>query len=332
MAKKVTSIDVSKAAGVSQATVSRALNNSSLVSPELKDLVVKVARDIGYHRNAMARALVRGQSSNVAVISGDLENPFYALALHKITHRLSAANTGVLHYVAGLKRTIDDTIAQILEQQVDGIIVTAITLDTNQIAAILSSHIPTVFFNRTVADDRVSCVSSDSHFGGRLAADTLATDIHEKLCFVGGYMSASTDVERHDGFIERLRELGRDAPRLELGQFTYKGGYQAALSLMSDGNADAIFCASDLMALGVMDALRCELGLSVPRDVSVLGYGGLAIGGWASYKLTTIRSNLETLVDETITLLLSIMSNAEATTQIVVPCELLFRNSVRRDS
>lgn len=329
---RATSTDVALAAGVSQATVSRCFTDGASVSPQVREHVLRVARELGYRRNAVARSLVRGVSSNVAVISGDLANPFYSLALDGMTRKLSKAGIGVLHYVADDGPMVDEALTRVLEQRVDGIIVTAITLESARVEELVASDVPTVLFNRTISDPRLSFVASDSERGGRLAADTLATRQHQRLGYIGGGSYASTEVERFRGFVERLADLGRrPPPRREDGHFTYDGGHAAALALMRHGAPDAIFCANDMMALGAIDAIRTELGLSVPGEVSVLGYGHVPMGAWAAYRLTTIDPGLPQMVDQAVGLLTDLMGGEGQQRHVWVPGELVRRQSVRED-
>jgi DNA-binding LacI/PurR family transcriptional regulator len=328
---RVTSVDVARAAGVSQATVSRCFNNSEAVTPELRARIIAVANQLGYRRNALARSLVQGRSGNVAVVSGDLANPFYALALEGMTRRLREEGLGTLHFAPKGSGDVDEVLGQILEQQVDGVIINSITFNSSRFAEMIERRIPTVLFNRTVADQRVNFVASDSLGGGRLAATLLASAGHTRIGYIGGANAASTDVERYEGFVERLRELRIKRPVRAEGRFTYEGGHAAALELLSAPDApDAIFCANDMMALGALDAARGELGLRVPDDVSIMGYGDVPVGAWPSYALTTIQPKLGELVDSAVRILVGLLKGRSTKiTQLHIPGNVLIRKSVR---
>ena len=159
---RVTSNEVAKAAGVSQATVSRCFNDSQSVSPELLARVLSAARRLGYRRNALARSLVRGRSNNIAVVSGNLSNSFYGISLHEMTKKLRDVGLGTQLFTIDGVDNIDKALAHVLEQQVDGIIINAVTLDSKVLYDIISSGIPTVLFNRTTTNANVSFAASDN--------------------------------------------------------------------------------------------------------------------------------------------------------------------------
>ena len=164
--------------------------------------------------------------------------------------------------------------------------------------------------NRYVSDPSFCAVSADNEDGGRRVAAFLLAGGHQRLAFIAGVADASTSVDRERGFFEGAVEAGTRHPLRAEGHFTYDGGRAAAVDLMQSASPpDAIFCASDIMAMGAMDAIRYELGLRVPEDVSVVGFINSAEAAWNSYRLTTVSVDVELMCRKSVAMLAELMDD-----------------------
>jgi DNA-binding LacI/PurR family transcriptional regulator len=165
-------------------------------------------------------------------------------------------------------------------------------------AVCVAEGIPVVLFNRYVPGLKVAAVCCDNITAGRTVADYLSSAGHVRPAFVSGESDVTTTLDRARGFSARLGELGIDLYADEIGgDFTYAAGYDAARRLINRRPApDCIFFASDIMAIGGIEAIRAA-GLRVPEDISVVGFDDIVAAKWPAYELTTIRQPIAEMVD-----------------------------------
>jgi DNA-binding LacI/PurR family transcriptional regulator len=164
-----------------------------------------------------------------------------------------------------------------------------------------------------------------------MVADALLDAGYERLAYIAGEEGSSTNRDREQGFTQQLQTQGHALTFRESGgEYTYEAGYAAAQRLLqTDTWPDAIFCASDLIAMGVFDAAKAR-GLNIPDDLGLVGFDGIEMTGWPGYNITTVRQPVERMVDTTIEVLLNAIENpdAEPVTRWI-PATLVKRNSIR---
>ena len=302
--KPPTSYDVARAAGVSQSAVSRAFSEGASISKRTRAAVMEAAAALNYRPNAIARSLIRQRSDIVGLVMADLTNPFYPEVLVKFTERLQAIGKRVLLFTVPPNQSIDQTLPEVLQYQVGGVVVTSATMSSATAEVCKRFNVPVVLFNRSVAVDSVSSVCCDNSNGARAIVDHFVARGRRRLGFLSGDTDASTNIEREAGFRRRAAEHGIDAIETVVRGFSYEGGYKAALEIMARRpRPDALFAANDVMALGALDALRYQLGLVVPKDVAVIGFDDISAAAWPSYQLTTFRQPINRMVTETIRVL-----------------------------
>jgi DNA-binding LacI/PurR family transcriptional regulator len=302
-AQSVTSSDVARFAGVSQATVSRAFTAGSSIGDATRTKILEAARKLNYVPNSVARSLITKQSNIVAMLIGDLHNPFYTVALDEFSRRLQALGKQLLIFNGAQPDAIDDAVRRMLEYQVDGLIITAATISMQLTALCIDREIPTILFNRYVPGFAINSVCCDNVAGGMLAADTLVDAGGRRYGVIYGDAGTTTNADRLRGFTARLRERGAGNVAESWGHYTYEGGYQAAMALLKgDNTPDAVFCVNDIMALGAIDAAR-ELGRDIPGELMIIGFDDIIEASRASYRLTTIRQPIRQMVDESMKLL-----------------------------
>ena len=329
--RPATSVDVARAAGVSQATVSRVLAPGSRIAGPMRERVLAAAVALGYRPNAIARSLASQRSGMIGIVMGDMRNPFYPQVLELFSDGLRRTGRQVLLFTVREGETVDDLLPELLQYQVDGVVIASANLSSGMARSCAALGTPVVLFNRVSKDAAVSSVCCENQAGGRLAADVLAQAGHRRLTFLAGTADTSTNTERLAGFTERCGELGLPAPVVEQGAYTHEAGFAAmARAMASSDPPDGVFCANDIIALGAIDAAR-QGGLLPGRTMSVLGFDDIAPAAWPNYRLTTIRQDIHAMVRRAVQVLTE-RAGAGAGPQVTIRVapEIVWRDTVRR--
>lgn len=307
---KVTSIDVARLAGVSQSAVSRAFSRTptqSGVSPEAKKKIFKAANELGYRPNAIARSLITQRSGIIALLFSYLDNQFYALALEKLCLELQEHGFRALVFMMpSTDQGVEETVTQLLEYQVDGIITASVELSSTLVDICVSQDIPVVMFNRSQDYDGISSVTTDNVAGGRMAARHLLETGHRKIALLSGWERSSTSRDRCFGFEAELRENGTQLFAHEIGHFDLEKTRVATRKLFDrsiDDRPDAVFIANDYMALEALSLIRNELGMDVPRELSVIGFDDIPLASLPEFALTTLRQPIDNMVRNSVRLI-----------------------------
>lgn len=333
MAEKVTSQQVAARAGVSQSAVSRVFTPGASVSEKMARRVRKAATELGYRPNVLARSLITGKSRIIGLVVAYLENQFYPEAMERLSNALQARGYHILVFMANSDEAVTNgVIDELLDYQVDGIITASVSMSSDLTARCEAAGIPIVMFNRHQDDDRLSHVRSDNAAGGRKVAELLLRTGHERIAYIAGWEGASTQREREAGFLAGLAEGGQTLFARGLGEFSYDRAAEAARRMFTaPERPDAVFVANDHMAFAVMDVLRFDLGLSIPGDVSVVGYDDVRLAAWPAYDLTTVRQPANRMVAATIDILMSrIEDPASSPRSVAIDGPLILRGSCRK--
>lgn len=327
----VTSIDVATLAGVSQSAVSRTFTPGASVGEATRQKVMAAARQLGYAPNAHARSLITGRSRIIGLVVSSLDNLFYPAVLEQLSQGLQTDGYHVLLFVSDHEDG-DGLVHELLQYRVDGIILGATTLSSALARRCAQADIPVVLFNRVMADaTHVHSVRSDNHLGGQTLARLLVEQGHRRIAYIAGREDSSTNLERERGFREGLAEAGQPLFARAVGGYDMALAREATLAMFADpGNRpDAVCAASDQMAIAVIDALRHDLGLAVPADVSVVGFDNVPQAAWPAYQLTTYEQPVTPMVASTIGLLKVQMQTGDVfqSRNVVVPGRLCLRAS-----
>lgn len=330
---KVTSIDVAKRAGVSQSAVSRFFTPGTSVSKKTAEKIRLAADELGYRPNIIARSLITGRSQIIGLVVAYLDNYFYPEVVERLSRALQEEGYHVLVFISSLTAgDIDKITQEILDYQVDGIVLASVSLSSGLSERCKAAGVPIVLFNRKQDDREVSAVTSDNHAGGRMLAEHLVAQGHERIAYIAGFEGASTQRDRERGFLDGLKKAGRKLHAREVGNFIFEEA-EAAARRMFDRHErpDAVFVCNDHMAFAVMDVLRFELGLKIPDDVAVVGFDDVPPARWKAYDLTTIRQNVDAMVAETRMMLMdSIRLKDGKPRHVVLDAELVVRGSTRK--
>jgi len=335
----VTSKDVARLAGVSQASVSRAFTPGATISPAQKARVLEAARALKYVPNSIASSLITSRTNTVALIIGDTDNPFYVHVLKAFISALQDRGQQTLTFTVQPDSTSDDAILRVLQYRVDAIILTAAQLSTNMITLCHDQGIPIILFNRYIPGRHVPVVRCDNVGGGRLMAEILLARGARSFAVLKGDPLGTTSQDRAHGFVERLEQadIPSDAiDEIECGS-TYQGAYQAFSDYyvaQSLPLPDAVFGVNDIMAMAAIDVLRFQLGQSIPEDIMVAGFDSIPESARAPYALTTLLQPIDEMIGETLALLdasLDAEDLGALSTEIVVPSRLVWRGTVPGD-
>lgn len=330
--RKITSLDVARAAGVSQSAVSRVFTPGASVSEKMAARVREAADDLGYRPNILARSLITGRSRIIGLVVAYLDNPFYPDALEKLSAALQARGYHILVFMAGNSgEDVESVIGDLLDYQVDGIITASINLSGELTGRCRAAGIPVMLFNRGLEGSPLSAVTSRNHAGGAEVARFLVAGGHERLALISGWLGSSTGVDRRAGFLQGLADAGMTCRGEADGMYRRDVAAQAARAMMeAPMPPDAIFVGNDHMALAVLDELRHEMGLSVPGDVSIVGYDDVPMAAWKAYDLTTVRQPVNRMVAVTVDTLLAEIEEARAPAgPIEIEGPLILRGSAR---
>ena len=329
--EKITSIDVAKKVGVSQSAVSRVFTPGASVSSSMENKVLKAASELGYRPNMLARSLNTGKSKIIGLVISYLDNQFYPDVLEMLSSRLQENGYQILMFIASSDtKNLDQVLNEILDYQVDGIVMASVELSSVISKKIDSADIPVILLNRSLDNIRFSSITSNNYRGGKLIADFLIRSGHQKISHIAGNEKASTQRDRETGFIDGLKEAGMDLFSREIGNFMLDQASVAAREMFSSKVIpDAVFVANDHMAFAVMDVLRTDLCLKIPDDVSVIGFDDVKICSWPSYNLTTVRQPINTMVDKTVSLLISQLEENNSAKQVELDVELIVRGSCK---
>ncbi|MFP3121886.1 LacI family transcriptional regulator [Ectobacillus funiculus] len=329
--KVVNAMEVARLAGVSQSTVSRVFSPSTAVSEKTRHRVWKAAEELGYRPNALARGLIMNKTKIIGLIIRDIQNLCYPEILDKFIKGLRAKGYHVLLAHTENNEVNQDEVYQFLEYNVDGIIVIDTLLSLNTLAHLSKYNIPIILFNQYTEASSCSYhfVGCDNYAAGKDIGEYLLKQGHHQYACITGHRNGFMSHECEKGFRQVFQQRGIKTA-IEAGDGTYEGGYKAAMRLLKGGSPpDAIFCASDLMALGAADAAR-SLNLSIPEHVSIVGFNDSVMASLHPYSLTTWRQPFDELIAITIkTLLDDIDGRIKSPVSILLCGVLIKRDSVR---
>ncbi|HWT95285.1 MAG TPA: LacI family DNA-binding transcriptional regulator [Solirubrobacteraceae bacterium] len=296
--------ELARLGGVSVGTVSRALNGYADVSPETRERIQQLARELDYTPAAAARTLVTSTSHVVGVFLDtgeghpDLQHPFFHEVLVGLKETLGRAGYDLLLFASEAPRNgLGDHsyLNRATQHNVDAAVLMGLDPHDDEVRRLARSSVPSVGVDLELHGDRASYVTSENAGGSRLAVAHLAALGHRRIATIGGLLDTKPGLDRLRGYREGLAEAGL-AFRDELvknGDFYVESGLQGAselLDLPEDERPTAIVAASDLMAVGVLRA-AAERGLKVPHDLSVVGFDDIMLAAHLHPGLTTVRQD-----------------------------------------
>ncbi|MFF1876259.1 LacI family DNA-binding transcriptional regulator [Leifsonia sp. NPDC058230] len=305
-------IDVARLAGVSQQTVSRVVNDSPNVAPDIRERVELAIRQLRYRRNPAARALANGQTMNLGIVSFGLAQYGPSVALSGIADEARSAGYATNLVTLGdvdrvaMKAALD----HLAEDSVDGIVVLAPVQAALEAISGLEAGVPLVFFEPGAPEGTTS-VATDEVGGAALATRHLLDLGHDTVWQVAGPRGWLGSEARLRGWSTTLAAAGRVTNRVISGDWTTRSGYAAGREIARNPGITAVFVANDQMALGVVKALS-ECGVRVPDDVSVVGFDDVPEAQYYRPGLTTVHLDFEEVGRLAVDRILHLMRGGQA--------------------
>jgi len=290
--------EVAREAGVSIGTVSNVLNRPDAVAPATRQRVLEAITALGYVRNDSARQLRAGRSRTIALVVLDVANPFFTDVARGA--EAAAEDSGAMVIVcnsgedaARERRHLD----QLEEQRVLGVLITPIDDGPDsRVEQLIDRGMPVVLVDRGSGHPSRCSVAVDDVLGGRLAGTHLLEQGHRQVAYVGGPFGIRQVADRHAGIAGALADRA-ELRVVETANLTVAAGRQAASELAGldpDHRPTAVFCANDLVALGILQELTLR-GLRVPDDIAIVGYDDIEFAAAAATPLSSVRQPREQL-------------------------------------
>ncbi|WP_111766889.1 LacI family DNA-binding transcriptional regulator [Nakamurella deserti] len=280
--------DVAAAAGVSKSLVSLVLQNSDKVGPAKRAAVERAIAELGYRPNATARHLSQRRTSTVGVLLNDLRNPWYVDCLEGLAATLGERGYRMYLGDSRLDSRTDDLLTQgFLDFPVDGLVLVG-TMPLTARLQEATRLVPTVVAaSRDVDLPGVDVIAGDDSAGATLAVDHLVALGHRRIAHIAGNAGRFAELRR-DSYVAAMARHGLD-PRIETSDATEEGGYRAAVRLLSPSGdrPTAVFAVNDVACIGAISAAD-ELGLDLPRDLSVVGFDNTHLAQLRHLWLTSV--------------------------------------------
>lgn len=287
--------------GVSQSAVSRAFTSGSSISDEMRDRILRSAREHGYLPNAIASMLTRRRTNIVGIVVSDMTNPFYPQLIEKLTQGLQRAELQSLLFNVTPGSNIEEQLVAIRSYNVDAVVIIAANVLNSRALAWATEGRKSILLNRLGNEDMTS-VSCDNALGMRAIVDHFHALGHRRIGYVAGLDKSAIGLLRFSAFSTRLAELGmRLVGTATRNSYSYDAGWHCALDLVKE-KPDAICFASDILALGALDALRHQ---GMAGRIAVAGFDDIPMAAWPGYSLTTYRQPIPAMVERTMELLLN---------------------------
>jgi DNA-binding LacI/PurR family transcriptional regulator len=329
--KRPTIHDVAAAAGVSRGTVSRLLNGDRYVSPAARAAIERAITETGYVVNRAARSLVTQRTGSVAMVLSEpeerlFEDPNYSTLIRVSIRRLAERDISLVMMLAGNEGDRDRVVRYVRGGHADGVLLLT-THAGDPLVDALASAAPCVSCGAIIGRENViPYAATDERLGGRQMTEYLVSRGRRRIAMITGPMDTPGGIQRLEGFAD---VLGRKASKklIAHGDWTQASGERAMTELLErTPDLDAVFVASDLMAAGALKALRAA-GRRVPDDVAVGGFDDSSVATSTLPPLTTIRQPLAEVANATIDLLLARLDGNDKPDPVVLPTELVIRES-----
>lgn len=329
--QSVTIYDVAHEAGVSDATVSRVFNNKPGVKESTRAKVLNAAQKLGYVVNMQARSLAGGRSNIIGLLIPGLDNGYVIEIVRGVDQELARSGCELMVYTTHrVRNNSANYLRYVANGLTDGILLVVPLVSADFLKALETINHPYVLIDALNPFGRSASVNATNWDGAYKATEYLIKLGHRRIGFITGIPELSSAKDRYEGFITALNDydIPVDKTLIVTGDFRQESGYVAAQQLLQlPEPPTAIFASNDMMAFGVMDAIR-EAGLRIPDDVSVIGFDDIPQAVNTYPKLTTVHQPLEEMGRVGVKLLLEHIEHPDTPSQnIVLATQLIVRDS-----
>jgi DNA-binding LacI/PurR family transcriptional regulator len=328
--------DIAQSAGVTPGTVSRALRDSPRVNPETKKRIQHLADEMGYAPDAQARSLVTGRTQTIGVVVTTMTDPFIGSIVQAIE---SAAHDQGYAVILASSNDIPEreiaAVKMLQSRRVDGVIVTSSRVGVLYQESLDQLRVPVVLINSLAQQGgrQTFSMNVDNTHGGYLATNHLIQKGHRRIAYVAAPADRSDSKERMAGYRNALTEAGADSdPSLVVQGTGGAGGGQRALPVLLslDDAPSAAFCYNDMTAIGLMRAAR-KARLSVPEDLSIVGFDDIPFASYTHPALTTVAQPIRKMGQQALQMALELLGNTNLenrdSANFVVKGKLVVRES-----
>jgi len=301
--KHVTLADIAAQASVTPMTVSRVMNRSGYVHAETRERVMRVAREMNYRRNGLARGLKRQRTETIGMVIGDIANPFAAELSRGVREVLEPR--GYTLFICISEHTAKEDVQafdSLADHRADGIIVAtrASKSGNERLEELVNSGVPVSLIGREFHHAHADIVSADNLKGGYEATNHLIKLGHKRIGFIGVSLTQGLRLKRFQGYLEAMKDNGlpvedqlivggREAVGPMPGYSTEEMGYDGMIKLLElQERPTAVFARNDFTAMGALNAIK-RAGLRIPEDIAIVGYDDIPLASHTSPALTTVR-------------------------------------------
>ncbi len=327
--------DIARQAGVSRSTVSRVVNQLPNVRPDVRKRVLQVIQNTGFHPNPAARTLASQRTWTIGLVlplsvSFFFTDPYYPHLIKGIAQACNQYGFTLALFLTATKEDEEKIFPRVSRKGLlDGVLVQSGHHGDQQIIGrCIDSQMPLVVAGRPFLSENVSYIDIDNVNAASQAVSHLIRLGRRRIATITGPTTSTVGIDRREGYLKALTERGREMePALIVeGDFTEAGGYYAMQNLLPH-RPDAVFAASDIMAIGAMRAIR-EAGRKIPDDVAVVGFDDLPIATLSDIQLTTIRQPVVQFGVKAVEALLDLIEHGlQPPRRIILDTELIIRES-----
>lgn len=326
--RPVTSIDVALHAGVSQSTVSRVFIEGSSVAEKTKQKVFAAARELNYRPNAFARSLTKNESKLIGLVFPDTDYPIHMQTLQYISHELQRFGYAAVLMPWCVDESNHHSIPNIFQYRVDGVIAASATLNNQLYQECEEFNIPIVQYARVADHTNSSYVVSDNYTAGKQAAMLFKKSGAQKAVYLTGDIPTQTNTARQLGFSQGWEKLFGAIPKVIETSYDYHQSQTDIRTMLRIDRPDAVFCATDSLAMSLMDVAKNEFSIIIPQELKVVGFDDIPQASWLNYQLTTFKQDFQRLANEAVAILMELIKDGNAKKiELIIPAELIERAS-----
>lgn len=330
--RRVTLKDISKVAGVSYATVSRALSGSKQIGEDTRKRILKICQDMGYTTDYIARSMVLGSTKTLGLIVTNVNNPFMSEMANYVEQTARAQGFDIMLCNSAHNLDQEQQVFRLLVgRRVDGIIIVPVSQESFLSLEPFVKQVPTIFISENSHGMPVNYVSVDNYSGSVLGTEYLVGLGHKKIVYFGRRHGSGTHYLRARGYIATCEKYGLQ-PRFVDNpnpMTSIQTGYELARKMFANGRLDytAIFASSDTNALGIIKAAD-EAGIKIPQQLSILGFDNISYADLPKIDLTTVEQPKEKMASYAVDILIeNIQNSSVALRQKALPARIVIRKS-----
>jgi DNA-binding LacI/PurR family transcriptional regulator len=327
----ISASDVAEKAGVSRSAVSRTFTEGASVSPHTRAKVLQAAEELGYHVNHLARGLTKHESGIVCLIVSDINAPYRSAMIREFTQRLQ--DHGKIAMLLNTDRT-DDGVERALKQAIsfraDASVILSGTPPTSIVDTCRKHGQRLVLINRDEHANGPMRINLDEEHSSEQAAVAFVRAGCEYVTFVNSEANTPSLMARERTFIQACKKHALKVEVERFGPTCYESGAQLAQRILTKTKRpDGVFCVTDLIGLGFMDACRHEFKMRIPEDLCLMGFDDIEQAAWTSYGMTTFRQPIEVIAKRAVEWLTDSHASNQGETLISLKAELVWRQSMR---